>query len=100
VEALSVFADAAGDPAPDFSPLLQNSNDCRPRWRRFTVEYMRAIIDQANVARDRGEMGFLLRRKGLYSLHLATWGQQRKQGELDALRTPEEWPQGGCQSTG
>ena len=37
-------------------------------------------------------MGLLLRREGLYSSHLATWRQQRKQGGLDALTPKKRGP--------
>ena len=33
-----------------------------------------------------------MRREGLYSSHLATWRQQRKQGELDALTAKKRGP--------
>jgi transposase len=44
----------------------------RPHRRRFTAEYKRSIIDQADAARDAGAVGALLRREGLYSSHLTT----------------------------
>jgi len=37
-------------------------------------------------------VGLLLRREGLYSSHLATWRQQRKQGGLDALTPKKRGP--------
>jgi transposase len=64
----------------------------RPRRRRFTAEYKRSIIDEADAARDAGAVGALLRREGLYCSHLATWRRQRKQGELDALRPKKRGP--------
>jgi transposase len=64
----------------------------RPRRRRFTAEYKRSIIDQADVAQDRGAVGALLRREGLYASHLTTWRRQRKQGEIDALTAKKRGP--------
>jgi transposase-like protein len=34
---------------------------------------------------ERGQIGSLLRREGLYSSHLTTWRRQREQGQLDGL---------------
>ena len=64
----------------------------KPRRRRFTAEYKRSIIDQANAAQDRGAVGALLRREGLYASHLTTWRRQRKQGEIDALTAKKRGP--------
>ena len=64
----------------------------RPRRRRFTAEYKRSILDQAEAAYDSGVVGALLRREGLYSSHLTTWRRQRKQGEFDALTPKKRGP--------
>jgi len=64
----------------------------RPRRRRFTAEYKRSILDQAEAALDDGTVGVLLRREGLYSSHLSTWKRQRKQGEIDALTPNKRGP--------
>jgi hypothetical protein len=53
--------------------------------RRFSGEYKRGILLEADAARDAGEIGALLRRKGLYSSHLNTWRRQRERGELAGL---------------
>jgi len=41
--------------------------------RRFTSEYKRAILREADACTKRGEIGALLRREGLYSSHLLDW---------------------------
>ncbi len=64
----------------------------RPVRRRFTAEYKRSILDQAEAAQDAGAVGALLRREGLYSSHLTTWRRQRQQGELDALAPKKRGP--------
>jgi transposase-like protein len=64
----------------------------RPCRRRFTAEYKRSMIDQADAAQDAGAVGLLLRREGLYSSHLTTWRRQRKQGEFDALTPKKRGP--------
>ncbi|NJK31140.1 MAG: hypothetical protein HC927_01305 [Deltaproteobacteria bacterium] len=57
----------------------------KPQRRRFTAEYKRSILEQAEACTKPGELGALLRREGLYSSHLTAWRQAREQGELTAL---------------
>jgi transposase len=45
--------------------------------RRFTAEYKHRILHEADACTHPGEVGALLRREGLYSSHLSTWGRQR-----------------------
>ena len=56
----------------------------KPVRRRFTAEYKRAILKEADRC-SAGEIGALLRREGLYSSHLTGWRRQRDLGELEAL---------------
>jgi transposase len=57
--------------------------------RRFSAEYKRRILQEAEACMQPGEVGALLRREGLYSSHLSTWRQQRRRGELQGL-TPAQ----------
>ena len=41
--------------------------------RRFTADYKRKILAEADKCKQPGELGALLRREGLYSSHLANW---------------------------
>src|SRR5947209_10173380 len=50
--------------------------------RRFTAEYKRKIVREADACKTPGAVGALLRREGLYSSHLATWRAARERGEL------------------
>jgi transposase len=50
--------------------------------RRFTVEYKRKIVREADACKATGAVGALLRREGLYSSHLTTWRAARERGEL------------------
>jgi transposase len=61
----------------------------KPARRRFTADYKRSIVEQADACQDTGAIGALLRREGLYSSHLSTWRRQARQGELAAL-TPKK----------
>ena len=59
--------------------------------RRFSAEYRRRIVQQADACQS-GELGALLRREGLYASHLTTWRRQREQGELGAGRARKRGP--------
>jgi transposase len=84
-------ANAAGAPAPGLRPAVPDSEViARPRQRRFTAEYKRSIIDQADAAQDSRAVGG--RREGLYASHLTTWRRQQKQGEIDALTAKRRGP--------
>jgi transposase-like protein len=50
--------------------------------RRFTVEYKRKIVREADGCKTPGTVGALLRREGLYSSHLTVWRAARDRGEL------------------
>jgi transposase-like protein len=53
--------------------------------RRFTAEYKRRVLQEADACNKSGELGALLRREGLYSSHLASWRAARSRGELAGL---------------
>jgi transposase len=53
--------------------------------RYFSAEYKRRVLQEADACTQRGEVGALLRREGLYSSHLTTWRHQRQRGELQGL---------------
>lgn len=50
--------------------------------RRFTNEYKRDILAQAERCTEPGEVGALLRREGLYSSHLTAWRAAQAAGGL------------------
>jgi transposase-like protein len=53
--------------------------------RRFSAEYKRKILREAEACTQPGEIGALLRREGLYFSNLKTWREQRTRGELAGL---------------
>ena len=54
----------------------------KARRRRFTLEYKRKIVREADACKALGAVGALLRREGLYSSHLTTWRAARERGDL------------------
>ena len=68
-----------------------------PRFRRrqtagVTAEYKRLILRETEVCKERGQVGALLRREGLYSSNLTAWRHQVERGTLDALSSKKRGP--------
>jgi transposase len=57
----------------------------KAKRRRFSAEYKRRILEEADSCTEPGQIGALLRREGLYSSHLTTWRRQRDRGLIQAL---------------
>ncbi len=60
--------------------------------RRFTAEYKLRILKEAESCTERGHLGALLRREGLYSSNLITWRRQMEKGTLEALSPRKRGP--------
>ncbi len=54
--------------------------------RRFSAAEKMRILEAADACRERGELGALLRREGIYGSLLAKWREQRAKVSLAALR--------------
>lgn len=65
----------------------------KPQRRRFSLEYKRRIVREADRCRKPGEVGALLRREGLYSSHLSSWRAARERGELGGSGTRKRGPE-------
>ena len=57
----------------------------RAERRQFSGQYKLRILEEVDRCTERGQIGALLRREGLYSSHLSKWRQQRAAGQLQAL---------------
>ena len=60
--------------------------------RSYTAEYKRLILRETEVCKERGQVGALLRREGLYSSNLTAWRHQVERGTLDALSSKKRGP--------
>ena len=58
----------------------------RPTRRRVTLADKQRILTAAAACTERGALGALLRREGLYASQLATWRQQQRDGRLTGPR--------------
>jgi transposase-like protein len=57
----------------------------QPKRRRFSAKYKLRILREADACTEKGQLGGLLRREGLYHSHLTTWRRQREEGSLKGL---------------
>ena len=64
----------------------------KARRRRFTAEYKRRIVREAERCTKSGEIGALLRHEGLYSSQLTNWRAARDRGELEGLAPKPRGP--------
>src|SRR2546427_1310602 len=78
---------AAGGPG-----AVETEVVAKAQRRRFTAEYKRRIVREADRCTKPGELGALLRREGLYSSHLTTWRAARDRGELAGLAPKPRGP--------
>ena len=80
------------NPSPTFSPNGSEPGRhpepevvARATRRTFSAAYKLDIVEEADQCAERGQIGALLRREGLYSSQLATWRRQRAAGGLQAM---------------
>ena len=60
--------------------------------RRFTAKEKIQLLDEVDACAKTGEIGALLRRKGVYSSSLHRWREARERGELEALTPKKRGP--------
>ena len=70
-------SEPATRPDPQVVPKAQR--------RRFSAKYKQRILTEADKCTERGQIGALLRREGLYGSHLEKWRQQRDQAAREAF---------------
>lgn len=58
----------------------------KAKRRQFSAEYKLRILAEAEASTERGQIGALLRREGLYASTLDKWRQQRRRGALEAQK--------------
>ena len=81
-------ADERSDEAPRAGrdrPTPDPEVVAKPKRRQFSAEYRLRILEVVERCTQRGELGRLLRREGLYSSHLTAWRKARRKGSLREL---------------
>jgi len=72
-------ANVSGTQIPDPEVVPQ------AKRRKFTAKYKLRMLEEADRCTERGQIGELLRREGLYSSYLSKWREQRARGQLQGL---------------
>src|SRR5688572_28035316 len=78
---------AAKNTSTTSEPTIRPTPEVVPKAERrhFTAEYKQRILAEADQCHERGQLGALLRRQGLYSSHLDKWRKQRSRAIRQAL---------------
>jgi transposase len=90
--ATEVFPGGAPVAEPPAARPADTEVVAKAQRRRFTAEYKRQIVREADRCTTPGAIGALLRREGLYSSHLRTWRAARDRGELEGLAPKRRGP--------
>jgi transposase-like protein len=77
--------EASRAPAATVRAPVDSEVIAKPIRRQFSASYRRRIVEEADRCTESGEVGQLLRREGLYSAHLSTWRQARREGSRQGL---------------
>lgn len=76
--------DRTAKPDPEVEPLV--------RRRHFSEAEKLRILDEADACVERGEVGALVRREGVYSSYLSRWRRARDRGELGGSKMNKRGP--------
>ena len=66
-------------PRDENNEVVASPEHDRRQRRNFTTEYKERILREADACSERGAIGAILRREGLYSSQLADWRAHREQ---------------------
>lgn len=72
--------------------LAETEVEAKAKRRRFTAEYKRRILREADRCTTPGAVGALLRREGVYSSSLSSWRKARDRGEVEGLTPRKRGP--------
>jgi transposase len=92
--ATGVFPIVAPAAEPPVTTTAETEVVAKAQRRRFTAEYKRRIVREAERCTTPGGIGALLRREGLYSSSLTAWRAARDRGELEGLAPKQRGPKG------
>jgi transposase-like protein len=64
----------------------------KAKRRQYSAEYKLRILREVDKCQEKGEVGSLLRREGLYSSLVSKWREQRERGRLNGLAGQRRGP--------
>jgi transposase len=60
--------------------------------RHFSAQEKLRILEEAEACTERGEVGALVRREGIYFSYLSRWRRARDRGQLEGLKSKKRGP--------
>lgn len=79
-------------PKSNKTEIIASPEHDRRQRRQFRPEERERILREADACTQRGELGALLRREGIYSSHLSTWRAAREREGLAGLQNKRPGP--------
>jgi transposase-like protein len=64
----------------------------KAKRRQYSADYKLRILRELDECQEKGEVGALLRREGLYSSLVSKWREQRERGSLNGLAGQRRGP--------
>jgi transposase len=81
---LAIAAASGGTPNADAERVVEPHQSAKATRRRYSKAEKLRILRLADACKERGQLGALLRREGIYSSTLRDFQQQRAHGQLEA----------------
>ncbi len=72
--------------------IIASPKHDRRQRRRFSVDDKERILREADACTERGQLGELLRREGIYSSHLSGWRDAQRREGLAGLEAKRPGP--------
>ena len=79
-------------PSDENNEVVASPKHDRRQRRDFTDEYKERILRELDACSERGQVGALLRREGLYSSQISDWRKQLEQGGRERLQARRPGP--------
>ena len=79
-------------PSDENNEVVASPKHDRRQRRDFTDEYKERILRELDACSERGQVGALLRREGLYSSQISDWRKQLEQGGREQLQARRPGP--------
>lgn len=78
--------------SPVVVAIPETEVSAKPKRRYFTAKQKLEVLEEAGACAQPGQLGALLRRRGIYSSTLSDWRRARELGHLDALSPKKRGP--------
>jgi transposase len=89
------YSKSVPKPRDENNEVVASPEHDRRHRRNFTTEYKERILRELDACTERGQVGALLRREGLYSSQISDWRDQLEQGGRDGLQAKRPGPKPG-----